>query len=653
MRCLFGWLLVAAACANETDTSLQLETGALTAAAVAIAYDRDDRTRLEPFPDDYFLVSDPGMPTGQRLVITPPVTSPGVSGLLESLVSLTEALDGMSPLAPIVVPLPAAVDPESLPLTAAASLKPDASIVLIDVDEASPEHGRRVPFYASVRSGPEANGSISHTLLVFSAKPLRRRGRYAFAITRAARSDDGHNLGPSRYMQQLLAGSRTGPAQQRVDALLAELERAADPIPSQDIALLLSLTIGSMEGIQEDLLRVREQLQAAPAPTFRVIDVKPQTGDIAAIVTGEWYPLSFRDGPFLARGLGGRPRALGVSSTPFTLALPNAALHAPVPVVMYQHGHPGSAEKEVPIVAAEGLAAEGFAVLGFTDLLNREIAPDGASAYVQLFLDLMLRRRMPDYLSLLTLSEQLAFLRLLPTLGSFDVLPVDQPDGRPEVDPRQSLGYLGISGGAQQGVGLLAFAPEIRAADLSAAAGRLSSLLVEQLADPGYETLSALLPELTRAQLYTAISLLQLSYDAQDPQNLARFAFREPLQLNDAARACVLLVEGIADPLVPVSSTRSGAWQLDLLQLEKAADRVEVLPSTGAPLRCDAGRHGAFFQYVPRGLPGLAATPGCLQPEWGDNGHRCAHHAAEALHQRRVFFRSALTGAPEIIDPLP
>ena len=44
----------------------------------------------------------------------------------------------------------------------------------------------------------------------------------------------------------------------------------------------------------------------------------------------------------------------------------------------------------------------------------------------------------------------------------------------------------------------------------------------------------------------------------------------------------------------------------------------------------------------------LPATPGCAgQPE----GHYCAQTAPESLHQRSVFFASAVTGVPVIIDP--
>jgi hypothetical protein len=52
---------------------------------------------------------------------------------------------------------------------------------------------------------------------------------------------------------------------------------------------------------------------------------------------------------------------------------------------------------------------------------------------------------------------------------------------------------------------------------------------------------------------------------------------------------------------------------------------------------------------VPTGVPGIATTPGCeAQPE----GHFCAQTAPASLHQRSVFFQSALDGVPVIVDPL-
>ena len=630
---------------------------------VVIAYDRNLSDHLDPFPDDFFLVADATQPTGRRVAIPTPLASLGLGVLLDALIAPTRRLDGHSPLAPIIVALPAELDAASLPVRAEDSVDPHASLALIDVDPASPERGQRVPFYALQRKAMETDGSVATTLLVFPAHPLRGRGRYAFVIARSARTLDGLALGPSEFMERLLDGQPTSLAERKLAPSVREhlnaLAALSSPIQRGDIALLLGITVRSTDHIADDLIAIREQLTAAAAPSFRIIETAPgdpAQPDVAAIVSGEWRPRSFRDGSLLARDALGRPRSTGTAPIAFTLALPRAALSGPVPMIMYQHGQPGSAEAEIPKIAGQGLAADGFAVIGFTDLPDREIISDGnlSGYYLQILTTLLTSQRLPDYMSVLSLAEQLAFLRLIPQLGALDILPLDKPDGRPDLDPARPLGYLGISEGASHGLGLLAFAPELHAAALATGAGNFGALLIQQAAGTLYDGLSQLMPDLTHAQLYVAIALIQMAYDSQDPQNLAHFAYSAPLALEADKRASVLLTEGLGDSLVPFYAMRSAAWQLGLPQLTKAAERVSFLQEAAAPLVCDpaAGAHGAFYQFVATGYPGSAPTPGCVGKDQGE-GHACAQSAAEAIEQRREFFKSSLTASTRIIDPLP
>ena len=64
----------------------------------------------------------------------------------------------------------------------------------------------------------------------------------------------------------------------------------------------------------------------------------------------------------------------------------------------------------------------------------------------------------------------------------------------------------------------------------------------------------------------------------------------------------------------------------------------------------DADTSGAYFQFVPSGIAGIAPTPGCEgQPE----GHFCAQTAPPAIEQRLEFLGSAAAGeVPNIISTL-
>jgi hypothetical protein len=295
----------------------------------------------------------------------------------------------------------------------------------------------------------------------------------------------------------------------------------------------------------------------------------------------------------------------------------------------------------VPANARRGLAKAGFAVIGFTDFVNRSVVPGGDTTLLndQVFTVLINRHALPDYLSLLTIADQLALVRMIPTLKSVDVLPLGAPDGKPDLAPSLPLGYLGFSQGATHGMGLLPFAPEIRTAVLAAGAGRYSAYLVHQYSDALYGMLVAAFPGLTRAEFYTSIALVQMAFDSQDPQNLARFLYRQPLALGTSSRAHVLLVEGLGDHLVPFYSLRSGASQLLLPQIEPRAEVVPFLDAAGASSNEGSGvATKRYFQYVPAGYA-VTPTPGCVAQHQLE-GHFCAQLAPEAIEQRVRFFEA-------------
>ncbi len=94
-----------------------LEFGIAEAGAPAIiAYDREDKSLVAPWPDDVFLEDDADAVTGHRFVV-PAIDQPSdVKAIATAILTGMEGLDGFSPLAPLVVPVPAALDAASLPM---------------------------------------------------------------------------------------------------------------------------------------------------------------------------------------------------------------------------------------------------------------------------------------------------------------------------------------------------------------------------------------------------------------------------------------------------------------------------------------------------------------------------------------------------------
>ncbi|HVU04934.1 MAG TPA: Ig-like domain-containing protein, partial [Polyangiaceae bacterium] len=635
---------------------------AATGAPAEVPYDRNDHRLLGPFPDSFYTVEDASTRTGRRVEVRTPDLDADVLQLIDAAIAPTTKLDGMSPIAPIVVALPAAVDPTTIPRTAAESLSPLATLGLFDVDPASPNHGKRVPFDALLRDEADRSGDPAHVLVVFPSVPLEPRGRYAFAVTNRVLVDPSRPLEASSFFRVVSSGAaatadelRTAPGLLRVTA---ELERTTPPLRVDDLALALAVDVRSDDDLPLDLLAIRQQVLAAPPPAFTITQVVADTAagsDVAAVVTGTWSPLNFTsDQTFIARDGAGRPKSVGTETLPFTLAIPKSAKTTKAPLVMYQHGQPGSSEVEVPAEARRGLPGSGLALIGFTDYANRVIIPDGdvVSLNAQAIAALFASGDLPDYLSLLTHAEQLSFLRLLPTLGIIDVLPLGAPDGVPDLDVNAPLGYFGISQGSIHGTGFLAFAPEIHAAVLTVGGGRFSGTLVHQTSEALYQGITDILPTLTRADFYAGIALVQMGYDRQDPLTLARFFRRAPLSLGTTARASVLMTEGLGDSLVPWYSTRAGAHALGLSQLVPAAEAVPFLPQVTGPVSAnvDADTTGAFYQFVPAGYPLATSSPGCVALAETE-GHFCPQSASEAIAQRTTFLKSAVSGVPTVLHP--
>ena len=651
-----------------------------------ILYDREDLRQIAPYPDDFWLAANPSDPTEQKLRIQMSGFNRSVRWLMNALVSGVREFDGFSPVSHITIPLsvPAALD--SIPHTPEESLDPLASIGLFDVTPGSVDYASRIPFRLDARAeaGPMRD---NHALLLFPSVVLKPRHRYGVIVTRRARSRTGSPYDPSAFFQTVrdpLDGTEDSWAVRRarklVDEVLAAVDSGPIPIERADVAFAARFTVRSFDGIADDLGAIRMATAAGPPPAIEITRVEAESSratpddTVAAVVHGTWTAPDWRDSDLsLARDPNsGTPIQTGLQTLQFTLALPRAAYLGPVPVVMYQHGNPGSARKEVVDQARDSLAAAGFAVIGFTDRINREGSlPDTPAderarwQVIHLLLRLIGTSRFPNDF-VLTVSEQFAFLRAIQEVAEIPSFAIDAPSAdRPArifgIDARRPLSYLGISEGAHLGSLLLPFAPEIRAAALISPGRRFSEILIHQ----GSERLRAPLDflgfgRLSRTEVWVVLALIQQLFDDQDPNNFARFLYREPLQIDPPERASVLVVEGLNDSLVPNNATRSwvrelgpipqlGAPESAIFGFERVEDAVSG--------NIDARTTAAFYQYVPSGVEGVEPTPGCDDPALAESsareGHYCAQSAKESLRQRVHFFETALReGAPEIIDPL-
>ncbi len=624
-----------------------------------VIYDRTDDGRFAPFPDDYFLAADASTPTGFRVAVPVPTSRPpDVQGLFGKLLNQTNELDGWSPLVLIQVDLTAAPDEASLPMTAEASLDPVASVGLFDLTPGSESYGQRVPFLITLRSDRVFSGPLGHSILIFPSIPLAPGGHYGLVVTDRVLIDAARPFEASSFFGAALGPAAPGEAEpvarvrQLANEVLEALEaNAALPIPADDVALALSLRARTTDDLPNDVLVMKDQILAAPPPEFAITSVQPGFGDYFAVVNGTWKSPSWLSGAYLARDGDGRVVQTGTFDVPFTVALPEGIEDGPVPAAMYQHGNPGS-PAEVP---GSSVAEAGFATFGSLDVLNREIGGMDEQN-LAIFGLLQLSGRVSDFW-IQTWGEQLAFLRLIQSIGDangVDDLPPGAPPEMLNIDASRIV-YEGVSEGGNLGQAFLAYAPEVRAAAIIVGGERLTEVLIHQdRTDPGgtggsffFEEIPGFVPNVTPTDVWTGLSIFQMRFDPQDPQNHARFIYRDPIEVAGTTdKPSILVVEGIQDSHVPNNATDSLAWLLGIPQLPPVARQVPFLAVEDAPATANIGPQttAGMVQYVPNGVPGLPPSPGC---EFDFEGHFCAHSSFVAVEQRQDFYWSAVN------DPVP
>ncbi len=646
-----------------------------------VLYRRANPGEIAPIPDDFWTVPDPATATGLRLEL-PVALRSDVREVIEGLRSELSQADGWSPIGPIVVPISDRIEPSSIPRTVAESLDPTATIALVDVDPESPGRGERWPFEAVLRRDRTSIGVEDHALWILPARPLRPGGRYALLMRRGVATGAGRSMIEPAPLRSIFDREATGAlgassviAEQLAPALEVSDAFLAIPWTRDDLVFALRFTVRSLVDLDRDPLALLAAVQALPGPRIEIerIDAADDPArPLAALVHGRFATPIWREGGerAVARGDDGRPKVVGRDALRFVLALPRRAVKSPAPLLLYQHGNPGSARDEIGARRQDAFLEAGFAVVGFTDLWNRGKTPgssDRRQLVVRQVAELADSVRkggvVPDDW-LVTLGEQLALVEALPELASVDVLPLAAPDGRPEIDMSLPLVYEGISQGAIHGQALIVYSDRIRAASLVVGGARLAELALHQAASSLVKALPFLFGDFRPIDLWVTLALFQTAIDRQDAHLHALRLYRDgerEVEGKSVARPSILLTAGLSDAYIPNRASRSLAHVLGpLAWLDAIEDGGLALPRAEAPLRGNLadGSTGAYVEVVPYGSS-LPAAPGCLPEalplpeEVLREGHFCAQLADESVRRRVRFLRTAVDDAPPtVIDPL-
>lgn len=626
-------------------------------APAVVLHDREDPALVAPFPDDYFTRADASSHTGIRVSIPDPAYTGTLLQVYQGVLGPTNTLDGFSRIPMILVPFSHAIDPSLIPTNAAESQDPYAALAIFDADPASPDYGERIPALVTLRTDTNRSHETDHCATIYPSIALRPRGRYVVVVTRRlfASGAPGSPLSPSSFFLRAAAAPTAGEsvpiarARASIASALAFLETVpAVPIARDDVALALSISVRSDDAIPDDLRAIKEDALAAAPPVLTTTSVQSRA-DGGAILSGTVLLPSYLDPVHqgLARDpLTRRPVRTGADAVGFVLRLPPASAPSPAPIVMYQHGNPGS-PAEIANDSLNGyLAHAGFAIGGIQDTINRKFG-DISTQVGATFFFILQTRAVPAWWTQ-TGSDMIHFLRALQGLGGTAWRPANAPQ-TPLLDPGR-LFYHGISEGGNNALRFLPYAQELIAATPTVGGGRLAETMLHQFPDL-LGDLEAFIGTVRPVELLVGLSLFQHAFDDQDAHSYARFVYRSPLSipgLPGGRAPSVLWTEGIDDHYVPNNATRSAAHELGIPTVRKVRRSSPVLSEIDAPLRGNLApdRTAGHFQFDP-----ATTTPGCSALT---DGHFCPQTAPPAQGQRLHFFETALDGdAPEIIDPLP
>ncbi len=582
-----------------------------------------------PWPSDDRLVDGHPDPSG--------FPGEGTSELLDAYLAEIAKLDGFGTTAPIYQRFRDSIDTALLP-DAAHSASTDAAVFLVDVDPASPERGRLVPYTWDWQEDA-TNWQPSRLLAVQPVwgVPLRPHTRYALVFT----TDLAR---PVRALED--AWDPTDPDHARYADLAETLLLLG--VPTERVAWATVFTTQDTVSEMASIARATRETLPKP-PLDQVLDKIYATGSFAAYEGELWLPIwQHGESPYLTEGGGfafdadGWPELDHWEKAAFVVSVP---LRGQVPengwpTAIYAHGTGGDAtifaDSASRLEPAAVLARHGMAGVSISLPFHGDRNPGGDPA----LLSFNYSNPTAGRTNFRQAAMEQVYLAELLAAGPHDLV---GEDGREiPLDPDR-IAYIGHSHGGEIGALAIPFFGEtVRAAVLSGTGGGLTLSVVYR--DAGDFDVQGLLQgafdfaegeELD--ETHPLVGMVQLLSEATDPINAAPF-WHAQAPWWDTAPQDVLMFEGLQDIYTPPVAIEAlaGAGGQPLLEpvvrdgaAQEALDTPhEALPTSGNVLAWD----------------GSAVSAGLAQYE--DQGHFAIFDDSSAAELYGSFLESAMSGTP-------
>lgn len=625
-------------------------------AGVVALYGPAVETELVPYPSDRYAVADAATATGLRVHLGPDSTGDPMVAQYASTIEQLDAMDGFSTTGGVALGFSGPVDvrglapvgdpPDPTSVRDASELATVGSpVLLVDVDPASPEHGRARGVVARYwEQPPNVDFPVpDYTLVVQPARPLLPRTRYLFVVTGALRAADGGPVRRSADTEALLSGSGGDGYGVEVRDALKVLESEVG-LPRDEVVLATAFTTAS---VVDEISALAERARAAPAPAllepFTVETPLQADGRVRfrAVFETPEYRAPKPDGKWtIADGL---PTLRGKVGLEAFLAFSDGTKSGPRPVVIFAHGLNGT--KDGCWGTAERLAELGAAVFAIdspehgsrsadpSDTLGPTFSFFGIDPDTQSF---DIGRARDNFRQMA--SDQLELVRFIQSLSSLDLLPVGAPDGAPDLDVSRIV-YIGHSFGSVQGPLVFALAPEIGQAVWNVGGDGLMTLLRDSA------TFSLLVnalrpPGIADGDVARFFAITQGIVDPGDPLNYARFGTELALPGVPSWRPRDVLLQMVVDDNIVPNSTSEALARAAGLSLVDPVRPISGLVAAPAPL------HGNL----------AGGATGAIVPFDRMYGDQTASHGElifsdEARAQYVEFFRSGLESGHATVPP--
>jgi len=552
------------------------------------------------------------------------------------------------------------VDPLSLPEDAAASMTPEASVFILDLED-----GTRHPATVTYQD-TETIYWAAHSVAVRPVwgRPLRPARSYAVVVTRGVRPPLGEFLRDDDLVALVDGGGDA-----TVEAARAVYGPALDAIeaagtPRDDV---LSLAVFTTQDPTAELAAIRDwmldeyPMPVAPDMTWRWIP--PEPGENFQACEGRYNSPIFQNGvsPYEEVGSGeivvedGVPVVAGEYEARFMLTVPNTPMPPDgYPIVLYAHGTYGDYETFVQNGVAGLLAEAGYAVIGIDQVLHGERNPTMFSEDVLFFNFLNpMAARNNNRQAALDVVQQARFAATVDIPERI----IGAVDGVPRTFDANRMYVYGHSQGGLNLPLFLAIDDTTKGGFLSGAGGLLSISVIEKTEPRPIATLVQLFLVLPGSSAEVALdmesfsydhpvlSLLQAWIDASDGVNYGPLIFDEPRE--GFAPKSVMMTGGQMDTQTTANANAALAASIRAPVMQPVANRIEANRVSGIE---------PVSAPVTGNVAGGQATAALLQ--FPSDGHFVAF--TNDILQARIqsFFASFADGVPTIpaadmIPPLP